>query len=97
MAPEHHSNHCSRATLICLGENMVASERIPDFISKSKMWQNQILKYAQSFCVCRYGLCCVARVGLVHPDIINNLFCISHWIYWKKKNLLLLSLMRAGP
>lgn len=58
MAPEHHCNHCSRATLIYLRENMVASERIPDFIFKSKMWQDQILKYAQGSSVCSCGLGC---------------------------------------
>lgn len=78
MAPEHHSNHCNRATLICLGENMVASERIPDFIFKSKMWQEP------NFEICTRLLCVQVWFGLVHPDIINNLFCISHWIYWEK-------------
>lgn len=41
----------------------MASERIPDFIFKSKMWQNKILKYSQGFCACRCGLGCDARVA----------------------------------
>lgn len=41
----------------------MASERILDFIFKSKMWQKKILKYSQGFCACRCGLGCDVRVA----------------------------------